>query len=85
MKKNLLCGALCLALLTPLYANATEDSTITAKDYSLKANIKRIALEYMQHSVSNKNDPNYPDSYNSDEKSNIGGTFYGNITYEKNN
>lgn len=85
MKKNLLCGALCLALLTPIYANATEDSSITAKDYSLKANIKRIALEYMQHSVSNKNDPNYPDSYNSDEKSNIGGTFDGNIIYEKNN
>ena len=47
------------------------------------ANIKRIGLEYMEHSVTNKEDPNYPDTYNAEEESNIGGVFDGNITFEK--
>ena len=85
MKKMNLCAIVCTALLASFSASAEDNATVEAKDYSLKANIKRIALEYMEHSVSNKNDPNYPDSYNSDEKSNLGGTFDGNITYDKQN
>ena len=85
MKNMNLCALMCTALLTSFSAMAEDASTVEAKDYSLKANIKRIALEYMEHSVSNKNDPNYPDTYNSDEKSNIGGTLDANITYDKQN
>ena len=85
MKKMNLCAIVCTALLASFSASAEDNATVEAKDYSLKANIKRIALEYMEHSVSNKNDPNYPDSYNSDEKSNLGGTFDCNITYDKQN
>ncbi len=47
------------------------------------ANIKRIGIEYMDHSVTNKEDANYPDTYNADEESNIGGVFDGNVTFEK--
>ncbi len=47
------------------------------------ANIKRIGIEYMEHSVTNKEDANYPDTYNADEESNIGGVFDGNVTFEK--
>lgn len=80
---NLYCFLCATTLLasSPVLAN----ENIETKDYSLKANIKRIALEYMEHSVTNKTDPNYPDTYNSDEKSNIGGTFDANIVYEKSN
>lgn len=63
-------------------APAEESS---AQNVSLRANIKRIAAEYLEHSVSNKNDPNYPESYNSDEQHNISGVFDGNITYEREN
>lgn len=82
MKKIIMTVAAMSALLTPSITMAEE--TIADKA-SLKANIKRIALEYMEHSVSNKSDPNYPDSYNSDEQSTIGGLFDGNITYETTN
>ena len=73
---------LCISALG-LSVFAFSASANNVDDYSLNANIKRIALEYMEHSVSNKNDPNYPDSYNADEKSNIGGIFDANVTYEK--
>ena len=73
---------LCISVLG-LSMFAFSASANNVDDYSLNANIKRIALEYMEHSVSNKNDPNYPDSYNADEKSNIGGIFDANVTYEK--
>lgn len=79
----------CLAFSGNTYAaegEALPDAeTSVAEAASLKANIKRIALEYLEHSVTNKDDPNYPDSYNSDEQSNISGVFDGNITYDKNN
>lgn len=86
MKKFALMTAVCAALFAPYTAAATEtpaEPVVAAS--SLKANIKRIALEYMEHSVSNKNDPNYPESYNSDEQSNIGGIFDGNLTYDRSN
>ncbi len=87
MKKLILMTAVCAAMLAPYAASAAEETAaeaVTAAS-SLKANIKRIALEYMEHSVSNKNDPNYPDSYNSDEQENIGGVFDGNLTYDRSN
>ncbi len=80
-KLNLCISALCLSL----FALSASADNSGVDEYTLKASIKRIALEYMEHSVSNKNDPNYPDSYNSDEKSNIGGTLEANISYEKEN
>ena len=81
MKKINLYRAVCLLSLTPLCALSQE----VTEEGSLTANIKRIAIEYMEHSVTNKEDPNYPDSYNSDEKSNIGGVFDANLTYELSN
>ena len=82
MKKlNLCISALGLSII----AFSASANNTSVDEYTLKANIKRIALEYMEHSVSNKNDPNYPDSYNSDEKSNMGGTLDANIVYDKNN
>lgn len=85
MKKNF--GAvLCASLLLQAPAYATENSdTILNEASSLKANIKRIAIEYMEHSVTNKSDTNYPDTFSSDEQSNLGGTLDANLTYEKTN
>ena len=85
MKKNILMAALCTAMLAPYSAMSDDAVDAVVAASSLKANVKRIALEYMEHSVSNKNDPNYPDSYNSDEQHNIGGVFDGNLTYDRSN
>ncbi len=86
MNKFTLMAAVCALTLAPNVSSAEETAaqaeTIAAAS-SLKANVKRIALEYMEHSVSNKNDPNYPDSYNADEQHNIGGVFDGNLTYDR--
>lgn len=76
-------------LMLPFGAKAEETSTtqeeIIASASSLKANIKRLAFEYMEHSVTNRKDPNYPDTYNADEERTIGGVFDGNLTYENTN
>ena len=86
MKKTIMMAGLCKALLTSLSANAqTEQQEAITNAGTLTANIKRIAIEYMEHSVSNKEDPNYPDSYNSDEQSTIGGLLDANLTYDKTN
>ena len=86
MKKTVMMAGLCTALLTSLSANAqTEQQEAITNAGTLTANIKRIAIEYMEHSVSNKEDPNYPDSYNSDEQSTIGGLLDANLTYDKTN
>lgn len=73
-------------LMLPFEAKAEEPTAsqeeIIASASSLKANIKRLAFEYMEHSVTNKKDPNYPDTYNADEERTIGGVFDGNITYD---
>lgn len=53
--------------------NASSPAETVADAASLTANIKRIAVEYLEHSVTNKDDPNYPDSYNADEQHNISG------------
>ena len=88
MNKFTLMAAVCALTLAPYAASAGETAAMAetiAAASSLKANVKRIALEYMEHSVSNKNDPNYPDSYNADEQHNIGGVFDGNLTYDRSN
>ena len=76
-------------LMLPFGAKAEETSAtqeeIIASASSLKANIKRLAFEYMEHSVTNRKDPNYPDTYNADEERTIGGVFDGNLTYENTN
>jgi hypothetical protein len=82
--------AVCSAMLLPFAAAAQEATSETTdvvaenveKASSLTANIKRLAFEYMEHSVTNKKDPNYPDTYNADEERSIGGVFDGNITYD---
>lgn len=63
--------------------NASSPAETVADAASLTANIKRIAVEYLEHSVTNKDDPNYPDSYNADEQHNISGLFDGNLTYDR--
>ena len=97
MKKNLclavggavLCAALPAMAETSAPAaaetseNAVSPAETVAQAASLKANIKRIAVEYLEHSVTNKDDPNYPDSYNADEQHNISGVFDGNLTYDR--
>lgn len=89
MNKYTISLAVCSALLLPYTAAAeeatpasvsTQDAIVAAS--SLKANIKRLAFEYMEHSVSNRKDRNYPDTYNADEERTLGGVFDGNITYE---
>ncbi len=89
--KNLTLPILCTALMLPLSAMADETPAVSANTSaeetiasasSLTANIKRLAFEYMEHSVSNRNDPNYPDTFNADEERSIGGVFDGNLTYD---
>ncbi len=61
--------------------DAAKDNLEEGEKSGWSANIKRIAVEYTEHSVTNKKDPNYPESYNADEQSSIGGIFDGNLTY----
>jgi len=90
MKKITLPFALCTAILLPFAASAdetiaTENESVEqniVKASSLTANIKRLAFEYMEHSVTNKRDKNYPDTYNANEERSIGGVFDGNMTYD---
>lgn len=87
MKNLTKCIIASVALLMSVPAQAQEadvaEETVT-KASSLTANIKRIAIEYLNHSVTNKNDPNYPETYSADEEETIGGVFDGNLTYETN-
>lgn len=85
MKKLTLTAAVLATMLAPYAAMAESTTDVVEKASSLKANVKRVALEYMEHSVSNRDEPNYPDSYNGDEQRNIGGLFDGNITYDRSN
>ena len=84
------------AMLLPFTALADEADAIAAdtpatvaetvaQASSLKGNLKRVALEYLNHSVTHKNDPAYPESYSDDEETTIGGVFDGNLTYENTN
>jgi len=76
-------GFLLALLLIPAAASA-EESVPAAS--SLKANLKRIALEYNQNSVTNKDeDADYPGTFNSDEEEVFTGIFDGNIEYATSN
>ncbi|MBO5038524.1 MAG: hypothetical protein J6C85_03600 [Alphaproteobacteria bacterium] len=83
MKNYILPVLMLVALLISPLTTRAED--VIEQNATLKANIKRAAFEYLEHSVTNKNDPNYPDSYNADEERTIGGVFDGNLTYDRTN
>lgn len=71
-----------IALLPSFVAQAEDASTPEANASSLKANLKRLALEYNQNSVTNKDEEkDYPGTFNSDEQENFTGLFDGNIEY----
>ena len=65
-------------LLIPCVALGNENSEAQNAS-SLTANLKRIALQYNQNSVSNREDPNYPGTFTSDEQEVFTGIFDGNI------
>ncbi|MBR2300034.1 MAG: hypothetical protein IJ870_05630 [Alphaproteobacteria bacterium] len=67
-------------LLIPCVALGNENSEAQNAS-SLTANLKRIALQYNQNSVSNREDPNYPGTFTSDEQEVFTGIFDGNIEY----
>ena len=84
MKKSSLI-ALALAFPISFCAHAAENEQTNENTGSLTANLKRIALQYNQNSVTNKDDENYPGSYSSDEQEVFTGIFDGNIEYANNN
>ena len=69
------------ALLLPSCLYAAEGTESVEKASSLTANLKRIALQYNQNSVTNKGDTNYPGTFSSDEQEVFTGIFDGNIEY----
>ena len=70
-------------LLMPSVVYAAEEGKETEREAaSLTANIKRIAVQYNQNSVTNKEeDAEYPGTYTSDEQSVFTGIFDGNLEY----
>ena len=71
------------SLIIPLTLHA-EETTEIENASSLTANLKRIALQYNQNSVTNREDPNYPGTFTSDEQQVFTGIFDGNIEYNNN-
>ncbi|MBR6409234.1 MAG: hypothetical protein IKS23_03220 [Alphaproteobacteria bacterium] len=68
-------------LLFPTMSMA-EENEVLENASSLTANLKRIAVQYNQNSVTNKkDDANYPGTYSSDEQEVFTGLFDGNIEY----
>lgn len=63
---------------------APEEETIIQKS-SLTANLKRLAVQYNQNSVTNKNDNNYPGTFTSDEQEVFTFVFDGNVEYDLEN
>ncbi len=62
-------------------AQTAEQDVIEATS-SLKANLNRIALQYNQNSVTNKDEEeNYPGTFSSDEQEVFTGIFDGNVEY----
>jgi hypothetical protein len=80
-------GLACALCLLGAPAFADEEIALTAPEEAqpagtLKAHLNRLALEYNQNSVTNKDDDdNYPGTFNSDEHELITGLFDGNIEY----
>lgn len=83
---KLMCATLICAL--PALAAAAEEETSAPQSSAptLKANLKRLALEYNQNSVTNKGEEDdYPGTFSSDEEENFTGLFDGNIEYATSN
>ena len=69
-------------LMFPMIASAADEHEEVEKVSSLTANLKRIALQYNQNSVTNKEeDAEYPGTFTSDEQKVFTGLFDGNIEY----
>ncbi len=85
--------ALCMAVVLCAFSaqaqtadSAAEENTVVEKNSSLKANLNRLAFEYNQNSISNKDeDADYPGTFNSDEQEVFTGIFDGNIEYATDN
>lgn len=69
-------------LLLPSLVFASEETEVAQKESSLVAHLNRIALQYNQNSVTNKEeDAQYPGTFTSDEQEVFTGIFDGNIEY----
>lgn len=69
-------------LLLPSLAFAAEEADMAQQESSLVAHLNRIALQYNQNSVTNKEeDAQYPGTFTSDEQEVFTGIFDGNIEY----
>jgi len=68
-------------MLLPLAVHADETNEEVSTSSSLTANLKRLAVQYNQNSVTNREDPNYPGTFTSDEQQVFTGIFDGNIEY----
>lgn len=69
-------------LLLPSLAFAAEETDMAQQESSLVAHLNRIALQYNQNSVTNKEeDAQYPGTFTSDEQEVFTGIFDGNIEY----
>ena len=65
---------------------AQQDTTVEEATSSLKANLNRVALQYNQNSVTNKDEEDdYPGTFSSDEQEVFTGIFDGNIEYATKN
>lgn len=73
---------LATALVMPLCAHAEDDVSFQQGERSLVANLSRLALQYNQNSVTNKEeDAEYPGTFTSDEQEVFTGIFDGNLEY----
>ena len=67
-------------------AEAADENPAAEAESSFKATLKRMALEYTQNSVSNKDeDDDYPGTFNSDEQEVFTGVFDGQLEYANKN
>jgi len=69
-------------LALPSFAHAADEVTINETTSSLVANLNRIAIQYNQNTVTNKEeDAEYPGTFTSDEQQVFTGIFDGNLEY----
>lgn len=73
---------LATAFVMPLCAHAADDVSYEQGESSLVANLSRLALQYNQNTVTNKEeDSEYPGTFTSDEQEVFTGIFDGNLEY----
>ncbi len=71
------------AFILPLAVSNARADDLVENGSSLKANLKRIAIQYNQNSVTNRNeDSEYPGTFTSDEQELFSGVFDGNLEYQ---